>query len=183
MPPRSKLSRLPKSVQKWLDDALVESNFSGYELLSAELKKRGYDIGKNVVNRRGREIQERLAAIRDSTEMAKAIAEAAPDDDDKRSEALLSITQHELFEATVALKSIANEEDAEKRIVLMSKATRGVAELVRASAANKRLSWESEARRRALQQAAERVDAAARAQGMDADQARFWREQVLQGLA
>jgi hypothetical protein len=41
---------------------------------------------------------------------------------------------------------------------------------------------EAEARRRALEEAAQRVGDAAKAKGLDEDQARFWREKVLMGV-
>lgn len=53
MPKRSKVAALPKAVKEWLDAALVEGNFSGYEQLEAELKARGHDIGKSSLHRYG----------------------------------------------------------------------------------------------------------------------------------
>lgn len=46
-------------------------------------------------------------------------------------------------------------------------------------AASENVRREEEIRKKALEEAAERAGEAARAQGMDADQARFWREKVL----
>ena len=46
MPPRNKVDALPKAVKEWLDATLLEGNFSGYELLSAELAKRGCAVSK-----------------------------------------------------------------------------------------------------------------------------------------
>ncbi|MGE8454550.1 MAG: phage protein Gp27 family protein, partial [Pseudomonadales bacterium] len=57
MPPRSKVAALPPEVKAWLDQSLVESNFGGYEQLSAELELRGYSIGKSALHRYGSEFE------------------------------------------------------------------------------------------------------------------------------
>ena len=49
MPPRSKVAALPAEVKAWLDQALVENNFAGYEALAEELTTRGYSIGKSAL--------------------------------------------------------------------------------------------------------------------------------------
>ena len=43
MPKRSAVETLPAQVKRWLDQALVDGNFSGYEALADELKTRGFD--------------------------------------------------------------------------------------------------------------------------------------------
>ncbi|WP_369599783.1 phage protein Gp27 family protein, partial [Klebsiella variicola] len=50
MPPRSKVAALPAKVKEWLDNSLMESNFSGYEALAAELERRGFSIGKSALH-------------------------------------------------------------------------------------------------------------------------------------
>jgi hypothetical protein len=54
------------------------------------------------------------------------IADAAPDDSDMRSAAVLSLVQTELFNALVALQEADNEDaDPADRIMLMAKAGKG----------------------------------------------------------
>ncbi len=77
MPPRSKVKQLPPEMKAWLDQYLVDTNFSGYETLSAELEARGYRIGKSALHAYGQSFEDRLAALRESSEQAKAVVTAA----------------------------------------------------------------------------------------------------------
>lgn len=166
MPARSKISSLPKAVQTWLNDALIEGNFSGYEALSAELEKQGYSIGKSLIGREALRIARRVERIKTTTEAAKMIAAASPDDEDAKSEAIISITQHELFEALTLLQE-ATQENAVERLAMITKAGKGIAEVVRASGGSKRFTREArnEARKEALSQAAAQAVTIARKGG------------------
>ena len=92
MPPKSKVHSLPAAVKQWLDDALVEGNFTGYETLEAELKQRGFDISKSSLHRYGQEFEERLNALKLATEQARAVVQASPDDDDAMNQPLNTVT-------------------------------------------------------------------------------------------
>ena len=62
------------------------------------------------------------------------IADAAPDDSDMRSSAVLSLVQTELFNALIALQESENPDaNPADRIMLMAKAGKGIAELSKAS--------------------------------------------------
>lgn len=145
MPRRPKVVDLPKDVRAWLDEALAEGNFCGYETLSAELKRRGYDISRSSVHRYGQRLERKLAAIRASTEAARQIAAAAPDDSDLRSAAVISLVQSDLFDALLALQE-AEHADPADRVKLLAAAARAVAEASRASIGQKR--WADEVRER-----------------------------------
>lgn len=133
MPPRSKIKQLPKAVLAWLEKTLEEGNFSGYEQLAAELKARGYDISKSAIHRYGHGVIEaRIAAVRASTDAARMIADAAPDDSDQRSAAVVSMVQSELFAILLTLQE-AEGAKPEDRLKLMSRAASSIAELSRAS--------------------------------------------------
>lgn len=173
MPRRSKVEALPAPVKAWLDQALVENNFSQYERLAAELGKRGYSIGKSSLHSYGQAFEERLKTLRLVTEQARAVVQAAPDDDGTVNDALVRLTQEKMF-------SILMEMNVDPDAVDLPKLARAVAELGKASVAQKR--WQAEARKQALEEAAARVDTAAQARGLNADEARFWREQVLMGM-
>ncbi len=163
MPARNKVTSLPKPVRDWLETALVEGNFSGYELLAAELKKKGYDIGKSSLHRHGEKIEKRLSAIKASTEAAKLIVASTADAEDARSEALISLTQHELFEALVNLKDADEADDPKDRVALLAKAGKGIADVVRASLSQKKFS--SQVRTEAKAEAAKAVDVIAAKKG------------------
>lgn len=130
MPPRSKVHALPKAVKQWLDGALVEGNFAGYEGLADELKGRGYDVSKTSIHRYGQAFEERLATLRLVTEQAKAVVEASPDDDDAVNQALIRVTQEKLFTVMMDLKIDPKQVD-------IAKITRSIADLSRSSTASK----------------------------------------------
>lgn len=130
---RSKIATLPPEVKAWLERALVEANFADYEQLEQLLEEKGYAIGKSSINRYGQKLQQRLAAIKASTEAARLISETTADEKDARSEAIIALVQTELFDTIVNLQEAANEEDQAERVTLLSKAAKNIATLTRAS--------------------------------------------------
>ena len=62
MPVRGKIDALPVDVRHWLERALTESGFSGYEALETMLSERGYSISKSAIHRYGQKIERRFAA-------------------------------------------------------------------------------------------------------------------------
>jgi hypothetical protein len=173
MPRRSKVEGLPADVKAWLDQALVQNNFSQYELLSAELAKRGYEIGKSGLHRYGKEFSERLKALRVVTEQARAVVEASPDEDGAVNDALVRLTQEKMFGILMELNVDPDEVD-------IVKLTRAIAELGKASVAQKR--WQTEARKQALSDAASVAGAAARSAGLT-DEAAAQIQQRILGVA
>lgn len=126
MPRRSKVAQLPPEIKAWLDRALVDKNFSQYELLAGELKKRGCDISKTGLHRYGQDFEERLKTLKMVTEQAKAVVAAAPDDEDAVNQALVRLTQEKLF-------GLLLEMEVDPSKVNLSGITRSIAELARAS--------------------------------------------------
>lgn len=159
MPPRSKVAQLPPEIKAWLDQTLVENNFSGYELLSAELAERGYSIGKSALHSYGQNFEERLSALRMASEQAKAIVTAAPDDEGSVNEALMRLVQEHLFKLLMS-------QDGK---IDLPKVAKAVAELGRASVVQKKWAAEVEVRRAALQEAASVAEGAMASQGMSQD--------------
>uniref|UniRef100_A0A6H1ZD06 Terminase n=1 Tax=viral metagenome TaxID=1070528 RepID=A0A6H1ZD06_9ZZZZ len=135
MPPRSKVTTLPAEVKAWLDQSLVESNFSGYESLSAELAERGYSIGKSALHSYGQNFEERLSALKLASEQAKAVVAAAPDEEGAVNEALTRMVQEQLFNLLLA---------GEGKVDL-PKVAKAVAELGRSSVTQKK--WQAEHRK------------------------------------
>lgn len=175
---KSTVLGLPPEVKAWLDKVLVKDNFTGYEELEAALAERGHAISKSAIHRYGQPLQRRLAAIKASTEAAKMLLEGANDEQDALSGAVIALVQSGLFETIVNLQEATDEDvDPGERVKLLSTAAKNIATLSRASVNVKK--HQSEVREKALQEAATNVEAAARAQGMDEDQVRFWREKVL----
>lgn len=139
MPARGKVESLPKEVKAWLDAVLIEENFSGYEALAAELKARGFDIGKSAVHRYGQAFEERLKALRMVTEQARAVVEHSPDEEDAVTQALVRLTQEKLFSVLMDMQV-----DPEK--VNLAGITRSIAELARSSISVKKYAADVKAR-------------------------------------
>lgn len=160
MAPRSKISKLPKPVKVWLDGALIENGFGEYELLSAELKTRGFDLSKSAIHRYGQEFETRLSALRMASEQAKAIVESAPDDEGAVSEALMRLVQEKLFQTLVKVQA-----DPATPISITG-AAKAVAELTRATVSQKK--WQAEVRTKATE-AADAVEAIGKKGGLSAE--------------
>lgn len=148
MPPRSKIDSLPKGVKAWLDTALVKGNFSGYELLEAELKGRGFAIGKSSIHRYGSAFEQKLSMLKLASEQAKAIVTAAPDDEGAVNEALMRLVQEHLFNLLTS---------DEKDSFDLPKVARAVADLGRATVTQKKWQTEVRAKVAAAAEAASRI--------------------------
>lgn len=134
MAPRSKVESLPEDVRRWLERALTDSGFSGYEALEDMLRDKGYAISKSAIHRYGQKIERRFAAIKASTEAARLLTEGASDDQDARSEAVIALVQTELFESIINLQEATDEEVNEAdRLGMLSSAAKNIATLTRAS--------------------------------------------------
>lgn len=161
---RSKVQQMPDDVRRQLDKALLERGFSGYDALETWLHGIGISVSKSAIHRYGQKLERRLSAIKASTEAAKLIADAAPDDADQRSGAVISMVQTEIFEILVALDEAAAA-DPMKKAKLLSTLAKNIATLTRASVHQKR--HEIEIRGKA-QAAADKVGRLAKKGGMSA---------------
>lgn len=137
MPPRSKITTLPPEVKAWLDAALVGGDFSGYEALAAELRDKGYDISKSAIHRYGQEFEDRLSALKMASQQARAVVEAAPDNEGAVNEALMRLVQEKLFQLLMAQEGQID----------LPKVAKAVAELGKASVVQKK--WQAEVREKA----------------------------------
>jgi hypothetical protein len=160
------VTALPAEVKAWLDQSLVESNFSGYESLSAELESRGYSIGKSALHRYGSEFEVKLASLKLASEQAKAVVQAAPDDEGAVNEALMRLVQEHLFKLLMA-------DDGKMDLPKVAKA---VAELGRASVVQKK--WQAEFREKA-ESAAAKVEKIAKKGGLNAETVAEIRREIL----
>jgi len=134
MPPPRKIDLLPEDVRQELDGLIIGNGFGGYTGLSQWLAAKGFEISKTAVGAYGQKLERRLAAVKASTDAARMIAAAAPDDADDRSNAIISLVQTEMFDALLCLQE-ATDEDLEpgERVAIISNAAKHVATLSRAS--------------------------------------------------
>ena len=170
---KSTVDTLPRAVKEWLDHTLVESNFSGYQLLAEELKGRGYEISKSAIHRYGQDFEKRLQTLKLATEQAKAIVDSSPDDEGAVSEALMRLVQEKLFQVMLEFQV-----DPDKPLNIAS-AAKAVAELSRATVNQKK--WQAEVRARA-EAAAANVEKIAKKGGLSAESVEQLRREIL-GIA
>lgn len=174
---RSSVAQLPDEVRRWLERALTDSNFSGYEQLETILRDKGYQISKSAIHRYGQKIERRFAAIKASTEAARMLTEGASDDQDARSEAVIALVQTELFESIVNLQEAGAEDmDPADRIGLLSSAAKNIATLARASVNQKKFRLEVQAR---VEAAAAAVENIVKKGGLSADSVAAIRREIL----
>jgi Protein of unknown function (DUF3486). len=174
---RSTIEKLPEDVRRWLERALTESGFSGYNELESLLREQGYVISKSAIHRYGQKIERRYGAIRAATEAARMLTEGAADDQDARSEAVIALIQTELFESIVQLQEAEEGEvDPKERVALLSKVAKNVATLSRASVNLKKFQTEVRAR---AQQVASNAEKIARKGGLSTDAVQALRREIL----
>jgi len=160
MPAPSAVDQLPEDVRKDLEQMLIRNAFSGYQGLAEWLQGRGFEISKSSVHRFGKEFKDRLRALKVATDQAKAIAEASEDDAGLMNDALIRLVQTKTFELLIEL----NAEDKK-----LPKIGHMIADLARAAVSQKKLMKEVDIRRKALEDAAGAVDAAAKQAGISED--------------
>lgn len=181
MPKRSAIEGLPDEDRKWLDGQLSARGFSGYVQLEELLKERGYAIGKSSIHRYGEKLERKLSAIKASTQAAQAIAEAAPDDADLRSSAVISMVQTEVFDVLVELQDAEAQEDPVERVKLLGRVAKSIAELSRASVNQKKWQQQMEAKVRDQERAkaAETAAQTAKAAGVSQETIAIIRRDIL----
>lgn len=142
---RPKIDALPADLKTQLERLLLDKAHGGYMALSAWLKARGFEISHAAVHRYDQRLQNVMSRIKASTEAARLIAQAAPDEADEHSAAVLRMVQSSLFEAMTRVTE-AQEADPADQVKLLSQAARAIADASRASIGQKK--WQDEVRTR-----------------------------------
>jgi hypothetical protein len=135
---RSKVLTLPAEVKQWLDAALVEGNFTGYQLLADECKARGVAISKSSLQRYGAPFELLMAKVKVSGEQAQALMSEAGDDKGAMNDALIRIIQQKTFEVLLT-ENLVPDAGGTVPVSLATdpKFVRAIATLVRASVTQK----------------------------------------------
>lgn len=170
---RSKVLALPDAVRSELDQRLVAGGFGGYVELEAWLRNAGYELSKSSLHRYGSQMERRLAELKRSTDEARALVAAAPDDSDAMARATMQMLQQRLF----GLLRDMDEIDPDS--VDIAKIAKAMAPLVRASIAQQEFMREVKERAAVAADAADRI---AKTGGLSADSAAEIRRAIL-GIA
>lgn len=182
MPPVAKIAKLPAELREWLHRTFVERAHGDIEAITVELnalmKEAGVaiSIGKSAVGAESQRVRRARESIAAATQAMQLIADTAPDDADKRGEALNALVSEGLFEALLAARESEAEEDPEARIALMNKAALASARLTTTSVRQRQHRSAVEEKARA---AADAVAKIAKTGGLKADQVAEIRAQIL----
>lgn len=172
MPARSQISQLPEELRKRLEQMLIANNFSDYDGLAQWLSEQGFEIHRSSVYRFGTQFEERVRALKASTEQARAIVQASPDDDGSMNEALMRLTQQMAFDLLMQLQVDPESIDFPKLV-------RAISDMNRSSVALKK--YRDEVRER-VALAAKAVGDVAKRRGMSKEAADEIRREIL-GIA
>ena len=163
MPRPSPIDDLSPEQRKEFEAELIRRNFKDYDGLAEWLRTKGLEISRSSAYRHGSKLQRRLQNVRNSTEAARLIAEAAPDDADLRSAAVISLVQSELFDVMVTLQDLDEAEPGE-RVGLLKECARSVLDMTKASVLQKK--WKQEIEAQMRQQLAKEADKVAADEGV-----------------
>lgn len=167
---RSKIEMLPAEVRAELEQRLTDSSFSGYTALAEWLQGHGFEIHRSSVYRFGTKFEERVHALKRSTDQARAVVTASPDDDGAMNEALVRLSQQKAFDLLMDM-------EIDPDSIEFPKLMRAIADMNRSSVALKK--FREEVRLRA-QAAADRVTEKLRSsRGMSAEVADEIRREIL----
>ncbi len=129
MPPRNtsyKLRKLPAQIRAELDRRLIDGNFTDYRGLAKWLGEQGCAISFEAVHKYGQKLEQRLELLKIATAQARAVVEAAPDEE-RINEALMRLVQQNLFAVLVEV------EPSELSGANLASIARSVAQLGRAA--------------------------------------------------
>lgn len=162
MPRPSPIDDLSAEQRAEFEAELIRRNFKNYDGLAEWLRANGMEISRSSAYRYGSKVQRRLQAVTASTEAARQIANAAPDDEDLRSAAVVSMVQSEMFEVLVTLQDL-DEAKPEDRVGLLKDCAKAVLDMTKAS--NLQKQWAEKARAK-LQAAAREAEPIAKKAGL-----------------
>ncbi len=157
---------LPIEIRQAVNRLLLEPGTT-YDDVAAFVKSKGYDISRSSIGRYGKRFLEAYKNIKQFEDQAKAITSGVEE----------GMPMEEAVGKLLLQKVMAALVDGTADITENSRLISDVAKLQ--SAHIQMAKWKNDVRKMVLEEAADRVGEAARAQGMDEDQARFWREKVL----
>lgn len=177
MAKQSAIDQLSAEDKTWLDSRFRDQGFCGYVEIAEILMERGYNVSKSSVHRYGQKLEQKLAAVQASTQAAILIADAAPDDSDMRTQAVLSLMQTQLFDTLIALQEAGAEGvDPAKRLALIASCGKGIASIAQASIGQKK--WMLEVRDR-VEKAAQAVESIVKKGGLSKEAAAAIKREIL----
>nr|DAR81635.1 MAG TPA: Protein of unknown function (DUF3486) [Bacteriophage sp.] len=171
------IARLPENIQRELNEKLAHRDFNDYTALANWLQTQGYEISRSSVFRYAQKYEKRLENVKRTTAAAQWLAENAPDEDDRRSEAVMALLQSELLESLMCVLELDTEElPPIERFNMLANASKQVSGLVSASTRLKE--YQNKTQQRA-QIAAENIAQTVKKCGLSDETANEIRQQIL----
>lgn len=166
MPPPSKIDLLDEATRRELEEKIISNGFGGYVALAEWLAEKGYSIGKSTIGQYGQDLERRIAAVKASTEAAKAMEAATRDETDTRSNSIFGMFQTGIFDALLAIQEAEGEVNPQKRLALLTKAGKDFAAISRGNIVRQKWAHEISAK---LDAAREEVRKLATGAGVSAE--------------
>lgn len=177
----SAIDQLSPEHLELLKVRLEDSGFQDYQQLTDWLTELGYEISKSSVHRFGKKHEQKMQAVSLSTQAAIYMAARNPDDAGALSSTVITMMQSEFFNALVQLQSLDDDKEADPmvRMAMLSKISKGIAELSKASVNQKKHQIEVRDKAKA---AADKVEQIANKGGLTGDTVQEIRKAIL-GIA
>ena len=126
-------------------------------------------------------MEEKLNAIKASTQMAIYMQEQLGDDTSALGGMTINMIQAQAYKAMTALEELKEGDNPAERLKLLGQISKPIGELTRAGITQKK--WEREVKEKAraelLAEQAEKLEEHAKAGGLGKDQVEFWRREFL----
>ncbi|MEJ1416989.1 MAG: phage protein Gp27 family protein [Candidatus Sedimenticola sp. (ex Thyasira tokunagai)] len=171
----SSVETLPAEVKAWLDQELVRLGFRNYTDLTKVLTGQGYQISRSAVGRYGKTLKARVKQQKEKAQVIRSLADVFEND-------APAIMQGAMGSALTAVMDAIQEGEYASGKDTLSKLVGVLPKLGQGFRQAEQHKIERETRRKTVEEAADQVEEVARAQGLDNDQARFWREKFLKGM-
>jgi hypothetical protein len=185
---QSTIDRLPQAAREalnaWLRDPAITQEQATERVndLLDELGLPEHQVSRHAVNRYDLKMRDVGQRLRESRQVAEAwIAKLGAAPQGQLGHLVNEVARTLAFDVSMVLAD--GELDA-KKIPFVMKALKDLALTMQRleHAANMGVEREREIREASLEEAAERIDSAAQTRGLSAEDAKFWREQVLMGM-
>lgn len=176
MPPKNKVYTLPEPIRAWLDETLAANGGQQFAALEEQLASKGFKISDSSLQRyHAQDLAPRLQALKLATESARTVAAAMGENDGTMLEALTGLCQERLF--TLLMEVDTSNIDGG----ILAKLARAIGDLARASINVKK--HVSEARAKALEEAAATIEKTAAQAGVSQETIQRIRRDVLRMAA
>lgn len=129
---------MPPTIRAWLEKTLSENGFSQFELLAQLCTEKGFSISKSAVGRHSKDLQEKLDAVKASTEAAKIMQQQSADDGNDMGGAVMAMISSQMFDMLMKLRKLDSEGETDNRVKLLSGIARAMADLNRAMQSQKK---------------------------------------------